>query len=91
MSVSAATPGSVCPPRNSSEAPPPVEMCVILSATPAFFTAAIESPPPMIVVPLDVGDRARDGVGAGRERVDLEHAHRPVPDDGLRVGDEAAA
>ena len=49
---SAATPGSVRPPRNSSEAPPPVEMCVMRSATPAFFTAAIESPPPMIVVPF---------------------------------------
>src|SRR6185436_18979447 len=51
FSASAATPGSVSPPRNSSDAPPPVEMCVILSATPALFTAAIESPPPMIVVP----------------------------------------
>src|SRR5205823_13020123 len=51
MSASAATPGSVRPPRNSREAPPPVEMCVMRSATPAFLTAAIESPPPMIVVP----------------------------------------
>src|SRR5207344_758642 len=47
----ATTPGSVRPARNSSDAPPPVEMCVILSATPAFVTAATESPPPMIVVP----------------------------------------
>src|SRR5262249_25104937 len=52
LSVSAATPGSVRPPRNSSEAPPPVEMCVIRSAIPDCFTAAIESPPPTIVVPL---------------------------------------
>src|SRR5262249_25070226 len=37
FSASAATPGSVRPPRNSSEAPPPVEMCVIRSATPACF------------------------------------------------------
>src|SRR4051812_2918471 len=51
LSVSAATPGSVRPPRNSSDAPPPVEMCVIRSAIPDFFTAEIESPPPMIVVP----------------------------------------
>src|SRR5437899_547795 len=29
LSESAATPGSVRPPRNSSDAPPPVEMCVI--------------------------------------------------------------
>src|SRR5262249_19379704 len=52
LSVSAATPGSVRPPRNSSDAPPPVEMCVMRSARPAFFSAAIESPPPTIVVPL---------------------------------------
>src|ERR1700751_3443145 len=32
--VSASTPGSLRPPKNSSEAPPPVEMCEILSATP---------------------------------------------------------
>src|SRR5690606_15738385 len=42
LSVSAATPGSTRPPRNSSDAPPPVEMWVILSATPTAFTAAIE-------------------------------------------------
>src|SRR5207245_630112 len=52
FSVSAATPGSVRPPRNSSDAPPPVEMCVMRSARPAFFTAAMESPPPIIVVPF---------------------------------------
>src|SRR5208283_1910138 len=42
----ASTPGSFLPSRNSSDAPPPVEMCVILSATPAAFTAATLSPPP---------------------------------------------
>ena len=47
----AATPGSVRPPRNSSDAPPPVEMWLIFAATPALVTAEIESPPPMIVVP----------------------------------------
>src|SRR5579864_8660215 len=31
--VSASTPGNFLPSRNSSDAPPPVEMCVILSAT----------------------------------------------------------
>ena len=41
-------PGSSRPSRNSSEAPPPVEMWVILSAKPSFSTAAAESPPPMI-------------------------------------------
>src|SRR5262245_22680577 len=32
---SALTPGNSRPPRNSNDAPPPVEMCVIFSATPA--------------------------------------------------------
>ena len=40
-------PGSSRPSRNSREAPPPVEMCVILSAKPSFSTAAAESPPPI--------------------------------------------
>src|SRR5258708_20677912 len=46
LSVSASTPGSFLPSKNSSDAPPPVEMCVILSATPASCTAATQSPPP---------------------------------------------
>src|SRR5262249_61377025 len=41
LSVSAAAPCSGRPPRNSSDAPPPVEMWVMRSAMPAFFTAAI--------------------------------------------------
>src|SRR5262249_37189298 len=48
LSVSAATPGSSSPARNSRGAPPPVEMCVILSATPARVTAEAESPPPTV-------------------------------------------
>jgi putative uncharacterized protein YCR013C len=43
-------PGNVFPSINSNDAPPPVEMCVILSAKPAFVTAAPESPPPIIVI-----------------------------------------
>src|SRR5690606_37666765 len=50
LSHKAATPGSSLPSRNSSDAPPPVEMWVILSATPARSTAATESPPPTMVV-----------------------------------------
>src|SRR5205823_3535439 len=53
FSDSAATPGNSLPSSNSSEAPPPVEMNVILSASPACLTAVTESPPPMIVVPPD--------------------------------------
>ena len=37
------------PSSSSRLAPPPVEMWDILSARPAFSTAATESPPPMIV------------------------------------------
>src|SRR5258708_40012147 len=48
LSVRASTPGNFFPSRNSREAPPPVEMCEILSATPAARTAATESPPPTI-------------------------------------------
>ena len=50
LSVSASTPGNLRPSRNSSDAPPPVEMWVILSATFAAFTAATESPPPTIEI-----------------------------------------
>src|SRR5580700_9254827 len=50
LSVSASTPGSFFPSRNSSEAPPPVEMWVIFSATPAACAAATESPPPTIEI-----------------------------------------
>src|SRR5215467_595918 len=57
--VSASTPGSFLPSRNSSDAPPPVEMCVILSATPAAFTAATLSPPPMIEVAAPLSATAR--------------------------------
>ena len=50
LSFAAATPGNSFPSKNSREAPPPVEICVILSPYPKIFTAAAESPPPMIVV-----------------------------------------
>ena len=50
LSSKAATPGKVLPSSNSNEAPPPVEMWLILLARPAFSTAATESPPPIMVV-----------------------------------------
>src|SRR5215469_14631406 len=50
LSVSASTPGSFLPSRNSRLAPPPVEMWVIWSATPAWLMALTLSPPPMIDV-----------------------------------------
>src|SRR5262249_32179279 len=47
----AATPGSSFPSSSSSEAPPPVEIHEIRSATPASYTARTESPPPTTVKP----------------------------------------
>ena len=50
LSSRQAMPGSSKPSRNSREAPPPVEMWVILSAKPSCSQAAAESPPPTMVV-----------------------------------------
>src|SRR6185437_10838748 len=50
FSLSAATPGSTLPSRYSSDAPPPVDTCDTLPATPAFFTADAESPLLLMVV-----------------------------------------
>ena len=49
--------------------------------------AAALSPPPTTVKPAAVGDRLGDRARAGRERRDLEHAHRAVPEHRARVGD----
>jgi hypothetical protein len=46
----ASMPGNTLPSKNFIEAPPPVDMCVNLSANPIEITAAAESPPPIIVV-----------------------------------------
>ncbi len=81
-------PGRVLPSRNSSDAPPPVEMCPKAdSAKPSWRTAAAESPPPTTV-------RPGQPVRAGRERprpvavrLELEDAHRAVPEDRAGVGE----
>ena len=49
----ASIPGNTLPSRNSNEAPPPVDTCVISSLYPAFSTANALSPPPTIVTPSD--------------------------------------
>ena len=84
---SAATPGSSMPARNSSEAPPPVEMWLILSATPADLMAFSESPPPTTLIAPGSGHGFRQRHRAAIERRHLEHAHRPVPDDRFRARD----
>src|SRR5450759_3575921 len=66
-SRSAATPGSVLPSRNSMVAPPPVLIKPILSATPASWTAAARSPPPITVVALEAATaRATSRVPAAK-------------------------
>ena len=57
-SLREATPGRVLPSRNSSEAPPPVEIKVTCLPTPAFFTAFTESPPPMMETALGLAATA---------------------------------
>ena len=88
--ASASTPGSVLPSISSSDAPPPVERCVTWSASPNWSSAAAESPPPTTVTPGRGGDGLGDGAGAGGERLELERAHRPVPEHGAGVGDHVA-
>ena len=76
-----AMPGSSLPSRYSRLAPPPVEMWPnAASSKPSLRTAAAESPPPTTVRPVDLGQRLGDGAGAVGERVDLEDAHRAVPE-----------
>ena len=77
---SAATAGSSLPSRNSRNAPPPVEMYEILSSTPYFSIAASVSPPPAIENALESAIARASVFGAVAERVELEHADRPVPD-----------
>ena len=48
LSFNADMPGKILPPRKPKEAPPPVLIWPICSATPALCTAATESPPPII-------------------------------------------
>ena len=85
--VSASTPGSFFPSSSSSDAPPPVESQSTLSARPNCCSAATESPPPTTVVPGRGRDRLGDGAGAGGERLQLEGAHRAVPEHGAGGGD----
>ena len=79
LSSSATTPGSSFPSRNSRAAPPPVEIWVSWSATPACFTAATESPPPTTVMPLTwLSSRAMASVP--RKGLHFKNTHGPVPE-----------
>src|SRR5262249_37273835 len=78
----AAIPGRVLPSRNSSEAPPPVEMWLIWSATPAWLTAATESPPPTTVIALDAASARAIAIvpsaNAGISKMPIGPFHKTV-------------
>ena len=74
---------------NSSDAPPPVETWVSLSARPACSTAWTDSPPPTIVVAAGIGHRVRHAERAGGEARVFEDAHRAVPEHGAGLADLA--
>ena len=79
----AAKPGRIFPSNISKEAPPPVEICVILSASPDWFTAAAESPPPtMVVAPLSATASAKPKVPlakAGNSKTPIGPFQTTVP------------
>ena len=78
------TPGSVLPSISSSDAPPPVERWSTRSASPncAQRRGAVAAADDRRARRRRdrLGDRAR----AGRERLELERAHRAVPEDACR-------
>ena len=81
-------PGRSLPSRYSRLAPPPVEMCPkAASSKPSVRTAAAESPPPTTDRPSTSVERLGHRPGALGERVELEDAHRAVPEDRPRVGE----
>ena len=80
-------PGSFFPSSSSKDAPPPVESQSTLSARPNLRSAATESPPPTTVVPGAAATASATRAGAGGERLQLEGAHRAVPEHGAGRGD----
>ena len=58
------------------------------SATPNLAIAASVSPPPAIENAFDSAIASRERLGAAGERVELEHADRPVPDDRAGARDD---
>src|SRR5215470_7160473 len=81
-SVSASTPGSLRPSRNSRNAPPAVEIYLIFSVTPAWVTAATVSPPPITVnadAPATARASARvPAAKAGRSKTPMGPFHTIV-------------
>ena len=78
-------PGSSSPSRNSREAPPPVEMWVILSAKPSCSTAAAESPPPMMEMASLSAMALATAMVPPAKGCHFKHAHGAVPHHGAGV------
>ena len=73
---------------SSSDAPPPVERCVTSSARPNCVQGRRRSRRrPRRSWRRCGGHRLGDRARAGRERLELEGAHRAVPEDGAGAGD----
>ena len=83
------SPGSFLPSRNSRLAPPPVEMWPNWSSVkPSCAHGGGRVAAADDAEAVDLGERLGDGLRAGRERRELEHAHRAVPEHRLRVADD---
>ena len=80
-------PGRSLPSRYSRLAPPPVEMwpkARLVEAELAYGGRGVAAADDR--KPVDLGQRLGDRAGARGEGVELEHAHRAVPEHRLRVG-----
>ena len=80
-----ATPGSTLPSKNSKDAPPPVEICDIRSAKPAFFygCSGIAAPDhrnrPIL---RGLGQGPGHGIGPFSGGIDFKNAHGAIPYNG---------
>ena len=78
---STSRPGSFLPSSSCSEAPPPVDMCVIWSSSPNCASAAALSPPPTTVTASVAATASATARVPASNGFELERAHRPVPED----------
>ena len=75
------------PPAAPSDAPPPVESQSTFVGKPELLQRGDRVAAADHGRARRRGDRLGDGAGAGRERLQLEGAHRPVPEHGAGGGD----
>ena len=102
LTMSTSSPGSVLPSSSCSDAPPPVDMCVICSSRPNCASAAALSPPPTTVtasvaatasatarVPAANGSSSKAPIGPFQKTVPADCDLRRVELGGLRADVEA--